>query len=697
MDQLRNEIAALNAANAKEREAMRANFERRIREKEEDNKAKLAAQARQAEKELQATMSSYEAKLGLLESQRKQEEKDHERAIEALKHDALTMEQKYRHWMESEQNVEATLSQERNHLKEEMAKMKKDLEHAIEILKHDLEEERQRHKDDVEKMSAEAAARLLEVEGLAALTLAEAVKALESKIEAKDKELLDLKTFYENQLARMAAEMDQLTKQHEKALAALQEEINKEKQQERAALQAMHDEMEKKVNALMREKAAAVQSGLDKLQDLKHHEEVALQEIEQRLRQQMTEQKKQADERIASMQDQYQKLQAKCNERLHDKELQMQQLRDSSQEQLNQLQADMTKARNDANSQIEVLKKDKEVAILELKKVHATQIQRYEVKIEETRTYHEERISKKVQEHNNALERAGKALAIKEKELGLAKEKAVARERELQNEIEDLHHEMDLEKKMHTGALQDIKEDLDGKMKKKELQIAEVQEMMKRKLVDLEDDSKKAWKACEYKLNRECEEKLNKCKEGAQTKIDEVIAEAKQEKTKLNAEMANLQGLLTEKDGALKAITEKEMRGEEYLNKEENRLKKEMKLMKSELESQITSLNHDVEMLQSQKKREVEDALNTASQKCKVKDSMIDSLKHELEAATADAKLRQKETTELYESKLKLKEDTVFEARTEIARLRGLIDAEEDDTVEEEIDVVVERTVTVMQ
>merc|ERR1719326_1662596 len=232
MDQLRNDIAALNAANAKEREAMRANFERRIREKEEDNKAKLAAQARQAEKELQATMSSYEAKLGLLESQRKQEEKDHERAIEALKHDALTMEQKYRQWMESEQNVEATLSQERNHLKEEMAKMKKDLEHAIEILKHDLEEERQRHKDDVEKMSAEAAARLLEVEGLAALTLAETVKALEGKIEAKDKELLDLKTFYENQLARMAAEMDQLTKQHEKALAALQEELNKEKQQE---------------------------------------------------------------------------------------------------------------------------------------------------------------------------------------------------------------------------------------------------------------------------------------------------------------------------------------------------------------------------------------------------------------------------------------------------------------------------------
>merc|ERR1719428_1189243 len=102
-------------------------------------------------------------------------------------------------------------------------------------------------------------------------------------------------------------------------------------------------------------------------------------------------------------------------------------------------------------------------------------------------------------------------------------------------------------------------------------------------------------------------------------------------------------------------------------------------------------------MLQSQKKREVEDALNTASQKCKVKDSMIDSLKHELEAATADAKLRQKETTELYESKLKLKEDTVFEARTEIARLKGLIDAEEVEIVDEEIDIVVERTVTVMQ
>merc|ERR1719428_1871750 len=187
MDQLRNDIAALNAANAKEREAMRANFERRIREKEEDNKAKL-------------------------ESQRKQEEKDHERAIEALKHDALTMEQKYRQWMESEHNIEEKLKQEREALKAKMVKEKKDLEHAIEILKHDLEEERQRHKDDVEKMSAEAAAKLNEVEGLAALTLAETVKALESKLEAKDKELLDLKTFYENQLARMAAEMDQLTK-----------------------------------------------------------------------------------------------------------------------------------------------------------------------------------------------------------------------------------------------------------------------------------------------------------------------------------------------------------------------------------------------------------------------------------------------------------------------------------------------------
>merc|ERR1719456_1784722 len=102
-------------------------------------------------------------------------------------------------------------------------------------------------------------------------------------------------------------------------------------------------------------------------------------------------------------------------------------------------------------------------------------------------------------------------------------------------------------------------------------------------------------------------------------------------------------------------------------------------------------------MLQAQKKREVEETENRCNQKCKVKDSMIDSLKHELESASADAKRRVKETTELYESKLKLKEDTVFEARTEIARLKGLMDTEEDEIVEEEIDIVVERTVTVMQ
>merc|ERR1719428_431088 len=613
MEQLHNDITALNAANAKEREAMRANFERRIREKEEDNKAKL-------------------------ESQRKQEEKDHERAIEALKHDALTMEQKYKAWMESEHNIEEKLKQEREALKIKLAKEKKDLEHAIEVLKHDLEEERQRHKDDVERMSAENAARILEVEGLAALALAEAVKALESKLEAKDREFLEMKAFYENQLARMAAEMDQLTKQHERALAALQEELNKEKMNERAALQAMHDEMESKVNALMREKAAAVQSGLDKLQELKHHEEVALQEMEERLRQQMAEQKKQADDRIASMQDQYQKLQAKTNERLHDKELQMQQLRDSSQEQLKKLQAEMLKARNDAKSALEVAKKEKEVALLEIKKVHATQIQTFEMKIQETKTYHEERINKKVAEHNDALERAGKALAMKEKECALIKEKAAAKERDLLNDIEDLHHETDMEKKMHSATLSDMKEDFEGKLKKKNTEIEELQELMNRKLVELADEGKKAWKAEEYKLNRILEEKMNKCKEDAQTQIDAANAAAKELKTKVEAEKAKLEGLLAEKDGALKAITDKEMRSEEYLGKEEARLKKEMKLMKSEFQSQITSLNHDVEMLQAQKKREVDDALNTASQKCKVKDSMIDSLKHELEAATADAK-----------------------------------------------------------
>merc|ERR1719428_2593625 len=697
MEQLRNDIAALNAANAKEREAMRANFERRLREKDEDNKAKLAAQAAQSEKELQQCMSSYEAKLGLLESQRKQEEKDHERAIEALKHDALTMEQKYKAWMESEHNIEEKLKQEREALKIKLAKEKKDLEHAIEVLKHDLEEERQRHKDDVERMSAENAARILEVEGLAALALAEAVKALESKLEAKDREFLEMKAFYENQLARMAAEMDQLTKQHERALAALQEELNKEKMNERAALQAMHDEMESKVNALMREKAAAVQSGLDKLQELKHHEEVALQEMEERLRQQMAEQKKQADDRIASMQDQYQKLQAKTNERLHDKELQMQQLRDSSQEQLKKLQAEMLKARNDAKSALEVAKKEKEVALLEIKKVHATQIQTFEMKIQETKTYHEERINKKVAEHNDALERAGKALAMKEKECALIKEKAAAKERDLLNDIEDLHHETDMEKKMHSATLSDMKEDFEGKLKKKNTEIEELQELMNRKLVELADEGKKAWKTEEYKLNRILEEKMNKCKEDAQTQIDAANAAAKELKTKVEAEKAKLEGLLAEKDGALKAITDKEMRSEEYLGKEEARLKKEMKLMKSEFQSQITSLNHDVEMLQAQKKREGDEAENRCNSKVKVKETMIETLKHELESQTADAKRRVKETTDLYESKLKLKEDSVFEARTEIARLKGLIDAEEDEIVEEEIDIVVERTVTVMQ
>jgi len=165
----------------------------------------------------------------------------------------------------------------------------------------------------------------------------------------------------------------------------------------------------------------------------------------------------------------------------------------------------------------------------------------------------------------------------------------------------------------------------------------------------------------------------------------------------LEAEKAKLEGLLSEKDGALKAITDKEMRSEEYLGKEEARLKKEMKLMKSEFQSQITSLNHDVEMLQAQKKREVDEAENRCNSKVKVKETMIETLKHELESASADAKRRVKETTDLYESKLKLKEDSVFEARTEIARLKGLIDAEEDEIVEEEIDIVVERTVTVMQ
>merc|ERR1711904_126820 len=103
--------------------------------------------------------------------------------------------------------------------------------------------------------------------------------------------------------------------------------------------------------------------------------------------------------------------------------------------------------------------------------------------------------------------------------------------------------------------------------------------------------------------------------------------------------------------------------------------------------------NHDVEMLASQKKREVDDAEGKAATKCKVKDSMIDSLKRELDTNSADAKRRMKETTDLYESKLKLKEDSLFEARTEIARLRGLVDTEEDDQITEMIDIKVEHTV----
>merc|ERR1712110_532172 len=94
-------------------------------------------------------------------------------------------------------------------------------------------------------------------------------------------------------------------------------------------------------------------------------------------------------------------------------------------------------------------------------------IQSFEVKIEETRTFHETKIAKKVQEHNDALERVSKALAIKEKELGLAKEKGLARERELMNDIEDLHNDMELQKKMNTSAIQELTSDFEAKIKKK--------------------------------------------------------------------------------------------------------------------------------------------------------------------------------------------------------------------------------------
>jgi hypothetical protein len=411
----------------------------------------------------------------------------------------------------------------------------------------------------------------------------------------------------------------------------------------------------------------------------------------------MAEQKAQLEERIQALQDQYQKLQAKCDQRLHDKELQLQQMREQSQEQLTQMQTDMAKARNEANAALEAAKKDREVAVLEIKKTHAIAIQSFEVKIEETRTFHEEKISKKVAEHNDAIERVMKSLAIKEKELGLAKEKGAARERELMNEIEDLHHDAELLKKMNASTVQELNADFESRMKKKETQIEEVQELMSRKLVEMEDDAKKAWKAAESKMNRESEERINKVKEDAQTKVDAAVTKAKSEKTESDATIAKLDGLIKEKDSSIQQIMDKELRGEDYLNKEEARLKKEMKLQKSELESQITSLHHDVEMLVAQKKREVDDAESKTTTKCKVKDSMIDTLKHEIETSSADAKRRMKETTELYESKLKLKEDTLFEARTEIARLRGLLDTEEDEEVTEEIDIVVERTVTVMQ
>jgi len=154
-----------------------------------------------------------------------------------------------------------------------------------------------------------------------------------------------------------------------------------------------------------------------------------------------------------------------------------------------------------------------------------------------------------------------------------------------------------------------------------------------------------------------------------------------------------LEGQLQEKDSAFQQIMDKELRAEDYLGKEEARLKKEMKLQSSELQSQIVSLKHDVEMVQGQKKREVADAENKCVQMVKCKECMIDTMTHELQTHSTDNKRRVKETTELYESKLKLKEDELFEARTEIARLRGMVDSEEDEIVEEEIDIIVERSV----
>merc|ERR1719181_1388657 len=100
-----------------------------------------------------------------------------------------------------------------------------------------------------------------------------------------------------------------------------------------------------------------------------------------------------------------------------------------------------------------------------------------------------------------------------------------------------------------------------------------------------------------------------------------------------------------------------------------------------------------MQMLKAQKERELAEADHRTEQSKKVKDAMIDTLQHELDHRKMDERHRRKETVDLYETKLKLKEDQLFEARTELARLKGMMEGAEE-ILEEDIEVSIETEVT---
>lgn len=314
-----------------------------------------------------------------------------------------------------------------------------------------------------------------------------------------------------------------------------------------------------------------------------------------------------------------------------------------------------------------------------------------EARIIEITSVHSDVLKRREREAEEACKRLQAKLEQKSKEADLYLKQVDAKTRELKDTVVKMQHGEEIREKQFQADVEDLKAKFKAKLDLKDKDMAAQEGRRLRELEQLAKELEVSKKQALEKLRDDYETKLFKANEATVEAIELAIAAIVLEKEALLVEKVTFIEKIKEMELQMGMFASKEIRAEDFLAKQNEKLKKEVARAQQDSDDRAFKLKQEIEYADAQKKRAVEETQKSCEKRLTMKDAELATVAKELSVKQQDLKRSLAEVQRNMNQQLKMREDELLVARREIDRLQKALSEVDIEIDIVEVDVEVDR------